>query len=60
LCGGQAFGLLATGLMTFQGVGPALFGTLAHAIPVHHAMAAAGAAVLVTALFLRPRLRPPP
>jgi len=57
---GQAFGLLATGLMTLQGVGPALFGALAHAVPIHHAMAAAGAAVLLTTLCLRPRLRPPP
>lgn len=57
---GQAFGLLATGLMTLQGVGPVLFGALAHVVPMHDAMAAAGAAVLLTALFLRPRLRPHP
>jgi predicted MFS family arabinose efflux permease len=53
---GQAFGLLSTGLMTLQGVGPTVFGALAQAAPVGVAMALAGAATLLTALFLWARL----
>lgn len=54
---GQAFGLLSTGLMTFQGAGPALFGTVAESTTAGPAMALAGAAIIVTALGLRPALR---
>lgn len=54
---GQAFGLLSTGLMTSQGVGPALFGAIAQIISAGDAMALAGAATIVTALGLLPALR---
>jgi hypothetical protein len=54
---GQAFGLLTTGLMTFQGAGPALFGTATQIIPPGQAMALAGAATVITALGLFPGLR---
>ncbi len=46
---GQAFGLMSTGLMTLQGVGPALFGLAAGVVPVGLAMACGGVATLVTA-----------
>ncbi|RKF29343.1 MFS transporter [Micromonospora globbae] len=49
---GQAFGLLSTGLMTFQGLGPALFGGLAQATTVHAAIALAGAATAATAVLV--------
>lgn len=54
---GQAFGLLLTGLMTFQGAGPALFGAVAEATSAGLAMALAGVAIIVTALSLLPALR---
>jgi len=54
---GQAFGLLTTGLMTFQGAGPALFGAVTQIIPPGQAMALAGAATIITALSLLPALR---
>ena len=46
---GQAFGLLSTGLMTLQGVGPAVFGLVAEVVPVGVAMAAGGVATMLTA-----------
>ncbi|HEY2309328.1 MAG TPA: MFS transporter [Streptosporangiaceae bacterium] len=54
---GQAFGLLSTGLMTFQGAGPALFGAVAQTTSPGPAMALAGAAIIMTALGLLPALR---
>jgi MFS family permease len=57
---GQAFGLLSTGLMTFQGAGPALFGAVAQITSAGLAMALAGTAVIVTALGLLPALRARP
>lgn len=54
---GQAFGLLATGLMTFQGAGPALLGAVAELTTPGRAMALAGAAIILTALTLLPALR---
>jgi hypothetical protein len=54
---GQAFGLLSTGLMTFQGAGPALVGAVAEITSAGGAMALAGAAIIVTALGLLPALR---
>ena len=54
---GQAFGLLSTGLMTFQGAGPALFGAVTQITSAGLAMALAGAAIIVTALSLVPALR---
>ena len=49
---GQAFGLLSSGLMTLQGVAPALFGLLADQARVGPAIACAGAATVVAALWL--------
>jgi predicted MFS family arabinose efflux permease len=49
---GQAFGLLSTGLMTLQGVGPLLFGVLTEVMPVGSAMALAGVATLGVAGWL--------
>ncbi|MER6366313.1 MFS transporter [Kitasatospora sp. NPDC001527] len=49
---GQAFGLLHSGTMTLQGVGPACFGLLAAAAGTGTAMAAAGAATLLTAWWI--------
>jgi predicted MFS family arabinose efflux permease len=54
---GQAFGLLSTGLMTFQGAGPALFGAVAQSTSPGPAMALAGVAIIMTAAGLRPALR---
>ena len=54
---GQAFGLLLTGLMTFQGAGPTLFGAVAETTSTGAAMALAGAATIVTALGMLPALR---
>ena len=54
---GQAFGLLSTGLMTFQGAGPALFGAIAEIASPGRAMALAGVATIMTALGLFPALR---
>lgn len=54
---GQAFGLLSTGLMTFQGAGPALFGALAEITSPGRAMALAGVTTIMTALGLFPELR---
>jgi MFS family permease len=49
---GQAFGLLSSGLMTLQGVGPAVFGALAEVTPIRYAVSLAGAATVVTAVLL--------
>jgi len=54
---GQAFSLLTTGLMTFQGAGPAIFGTVTQITPPGQAIALAGAATIITALGLLPALR---
>jgi MFS family permease len=54
---GQAFGLLTTGLMTFQGAGPAVFGAATQIILPGQAMALAGAATIITALSLSRALR---
>lgn len=55
---GQAFGLLSTGLMTFQGVGPLLFGGLTEVMPVGMAMALAGITTLGTAAWIAVAVRP--
>jgi MFS family permease len=47
---GQAFSLLATGLMTAQGVSPVLAGALAGVVPVEDVIALAGAATAAVAL----------
>jgi predicted MFS family arabinose efflux permease len=47
---GQAFGLLSAGLMTLQGVGPAVFGLVAELASTGAAIALAGAATVITAL----------
>src|SRR5262249_47001651 len=54
---GQAFGLLTTGLMTFQPAGPAVFGAVTQIILPGQAMALAGAATIITALSLLRPLR---
>ncbi|MEV0038479.1 MFS transporter [Streptomyces sp. NPDC050804] len=46
---GQAFGLLSAGLMSVQGVGPAVFGTVAEFTDVGMAMALAGLATVCVA-----------
>ncbi|MGE5289608.1 MAG: hypothetical protein ACM3ML_20930 [Micromonosporaceae bacterium] len=53
---GQALVLLATGLMTLQGVGPAIIGSCAEVISPGSAMALAGAATAAAALALSPRV----
>ncbi|GHH39773.1 MFS transporter [Lentzea cavernae] len=54
---GQSFTVLSAGLMTAQGIGPALWGTLAEVVPIGHAIAAAGVCTVLTAAVLRPALR---
>jgi len=46
---GQAFGLLSMGLMTFQGIGPLVFGAIAQASGIRVAMALAATACVSTA-----------
>ena len=46
---GQAFGLLGSGSMTLQGVGPACFGSVAAGIGTGGAIALAGGAAALTA-----------
>jgi len=46
---GQAFGLLSSGLMTLQGLGPVLVGAVASLAGTGRAMAAAGGATVLTA-----------
>jgi predicted MFS family arabinose efflux permease len=55
---GQGFGLLSTGLMTLQGVGPLMFGVLTEVMPVGAAMALAGVATLGVAGWLTVSSRP--
>lgn len=56
---GQAFGLLSTGMMTFQGLGTLVFGVLTEVLPVGVTMALAGVATLGVAgwLAVPPRTR---
>jgi MFS family permease len=51
---GQAFGLLSTGLMTLQGVGPAVFGAVASLTAPRWAVALAGVTTVTTALLVPP------
>jgi MFS family permease len=46
---GQAFGLLSMGLMTFQGIGPLVFGAIAQGWGIRAAMALAATACVSTA-----------
>lgn len=55
---GQAFGLMSTGLMTLQGVGPLVFGGLTEVMPVGPVMALAGVATLGVAGWLFVTMRP--
>ncbi|MFD7730299.1 MFS transporter [Kitasatospora phosalacinea] len=55
---GQAFTLLGSGNMTLQGLGPAFFGTAAAFTGTGPAMAAAGAAAVLTALWIATWHRP--
>lgn len=57
---GQAFGLLTTGLMTAQGIGPGVFGVLAEFVPTSVAMSLSGVAVVFAAFWLWPALRSVP
>ncbi|WP_163511767.1 MFS transporter [Fodinicola acaciae] len=57
---GQAFGLLTTGMMTAQGVGPGVFGAVAEIVPTSVAMALSGTAVVFAAFWLWPALRSVP
>ncbi|MFB7828373.1 MFS transporter [Streptomyces hydrogenans] len=60
---GQAFGLLGAGGMTLQGVGPACFGSLAAGIGTGGAIALAGGAAVLTAVWIlawRPPASPVP
>ncbi|QUQ67775.1 MFS transporter [Kutzneria sp. CA-103260] len=52
---GQAFGLLSTGLMTAQGISPAVAGALAGVVPVSHVIALCGVGAVLTALVFRLR-----
>ncbi|GAA1890057.1 MFS transporter [Asanoa iriomotensis] len=54
LARGQAFGLLSTGLMTLQGVGPAVFGALASLTAPRWAVALAGVTTITTVLLVPP------
>jgi len=54
---GQAFSLLSTSLMIFQGIGPVLFGAVTLVTSPGQAMALAGLATIVTAFSLIPALR---
>jgi hypothetical protein len=49
---GQAFALLSTGLMTLQGVGPAVFGTMGQVASIPAALVTAGAATTLVPLLL--------
>ncbi|MCZ4097733.1 MFS transporter [Streptomyces sp. So13.3] len=49
---GQAFGLLSSGMMTVQGVGPAVFGAAAEVVSVGAAISLAGIASLAMAGYL--------
>lgn len=54
---GQAFGLLSTGLMTLQGVGPFVFGGLAEVMPIGITMALAGVATIGAAVWIAVTVR---
>ena len=56
---GQAFGLLSSGLMTLQGLGPVLLGTVASLAGTGQAMAAAGVATVVTGAWMASWRRTP-
>jgi predicted MFS family arabinose efflux permease len=49
---GQGFGLMSTGLMTLQGVGPAAFGLLTEAVPVGVSMALGGVAAVLASIWI--------
>jgi predicted MFS family arabinose efflux permease len=49
---GQAFGLLSTGLMTAQGLGPLVWGVLGEVVPIPLAMSLGGLAGIVVAAWL--------
>ncbi|WP_020519027.1 MFS transporter [Catelliglobosispora koreensis] len=49
---GQAFGLLSTGLMTLQGIGPVVFGGLAQVTHLRWAIAVSGVATVTSALLV--------
>ena len=53
---GQAFGLLSTGLMTCQGIGPALCGGLSTVVAAPLLIAGAGAATVLMGLKMRYQL----
>lgn len=55
---GQAFGLLGSGSMTLQGIGPACFGAVAAGIGTGGAIALAGGAAALTAGWILSWLRP--
>jgi MFS family permease len=54
---GQAFGLLSTGLMTLQGLGPVLLGAVAQVAGVRWAIALAGIATAACVTLVTPVLR---
>jgi hypothetical protein len=54
---GQAFGLFFTGLMTAQGIAPALCGLLTDVLPIGVVIAVMGGCALVTAAVVRARWR---
>jgi predicted MFS family arabinose efflux permease len=54
---GHAFGLLTSGLMTAQGVGPAVFGAMATLTGAPEAVALAGAATTACVLIVSPKAR---
>ncbi|XVQ07758.1 MFS transporter [Spirillospora sp. CA-255316] len=56
---GQAFGLLSTGMMTLQGLGPVVFGAVAEVVGTGAAIASAGAVTVAAALWLRGGLARP-
>lgn len=49
---GQAFGLLGSGMMTLQGIGPACFGAIAAGAGTESAIALAGVATVLTACWI--------
>ncbi|MEU7050860.1 MFS transporter [Streptomyces eurythermus] len=53
---GQAFTLMSTGLMTLQGIGPLLGGTLAEALPIGPVIALVGAATVLMAMVFQRQL----
>lgn len=49
---GQAFGLMSTGLMTLQGVGPLAWGVLTEFVPVSLAVVLGGGVTILTGLWI--------